>query len=77
MFGLSDAFAPLAGLSVGRSLAEVIGRWTEYPGPLVISGYGLYMVFLARHPSKGGQVLDDTGWIEVGQRHREILAGQI
>lgn len=48
-FGLCDAFAPLVGLAVGQSLVNNIGRWTEYLGPLLLGGYGLYVIYLARH----------------------------
>ncbi len=65
MFGLCDGFAPLVGLAVGRSLVEAIGPWTEYIGPLVIGGYGLYVVYLARRSREEGRVMDDR-WMLFG-----------
>ncbi len=64
-FGLCDALAPLVGLAVGRSLVEAIGPWTEYLGPLVIGGYGLYVVYLARRFGEEGGVMDDR-WMLFG-----------
>lgn len=29
-------------------MVEGIGRWTEYLGPLLLGGYGLYVIYLAR-----------------------------
>jgi putative Mn2+ efflux pump MntP len=58
MVGLCDAFAPLVGLVAGRSLVEAIGPWTEYLGPLVIGGYGLYVVYLTRRFEEGGVTND-------------------
>jgi manganese efflux pump family protein len=65
IFGLCEGFAPLVGLAVGRSLVEAICRWTEYLGPLVIGGYGLYVVYLARFSRGEGQVMDDR-WMLFG-----------
>jgi putative Mn2+ efflux pump MntP len=64
-FGLCDAFAPLVGLAVGRSLVEAIGPWTEYLGPLVIGGYGLYVVYLAWQFEGEGKPMNDR-WILFG-----------
>jgi putative Mn2+ efflux pump MntP len=63
-FGLCDALAPLVGLAGGRTLVEYIGPWTEYLGPLVIGGYGLYVVYLARRFGEGGAM--DDRWIVFG-----------
>jgi len=64
-FGGCDALAPLVGLAAGRSLVGEIGPWTEYLGPLVIGGYGLYVVYLTRRFEEEGGVMDDR-WMLFG-----------
>ena len=43
-FGLWDGLAPLAGVLLGRSFNQAIGRVADYVGPAVMGGYGLYLL---------------------------------
>ena len=63
-FGLCDTIAPLVGLVAGQSIVSAIGEWTEPLGPLVLGGYGLYVVYLTWH---GGELArDDERWAMFG-----------
>jgi manganese efflux pump family protein len=57
VFGLCDAAAPLVGLLVGQYVAQGIGSMADYVGPVVLAGFGLYLVVQGL---RGGpqQVLD-------------------
>ena len=64
-FGLCDAIAPLVGVAIGQSIVTTVGAWTEFLGPLVLGGYGLYIIYLAW---RGGQLAqdDDHRWTLFG-----------
>ena len=64
-FGLCDGLAPLAGLLVGQSFVRFVGEWTEYLGPLVLCGYGVYTVYVARRCAEK-EFADDDRWIVFG-----------
>ena len=44
VFGLWDGFSPLVGLLIGRYFGEEIGEVADLLGPIVLLGYGLYLV---------------------------------
>lgn len=44
VFGLWDGFSPLVGLLVGRYFGEEIGPMADLLGPVVLLGFGLYLV---------------------------------
>lgn len=64
-FGLCDGLAPLLGLLVGQSLVDYVGGWVEYLGPLMLCGYGLYTVYVARRCAEK-ESDDNDGWIVFG-----------
>jgi putative Mn2+ efflux pump MntP len=64
-FGLCDGLAPLVGLLIGRSFVRFVGEWAEYLGPLVLCGYGVYTVYVARRCAESESV-DDDRWIIFG-----------
>ena len=43
-FGLWDMVMPLVGLVLGRQLGSAIGEYAELVGPLVLGGYGIYLL---------------------------------
>lgn len=47
-FGLCDGLAPLVGLLIGQSIIALVGPWVEYLGPLMLSGYGVYVIHVAQ-----------------------------
>ncbi|MBN9102422.1 MULTISPECIES: manganese efflux pump [unclassified Pseudonocardia] len=50
-FGLWDVVMPLAGLTVGSAVGDVIGSYAEYVGSAVLGAYGLYLLITAmRNP---------------------------
>jgi putative Mn2+ efflux pump MntP len=63
-FGLCDAIAPLVGLLLGQAIAH-IRAWVEYLGPLMLCGYGAYVLNVARR----GKVEETGGggrWLVLG-----------
>jgi manganese efflux pump family protein len=46
-FGLCDGAASLVGAVAGRSVLAAAGRWTAVLGPVVLFGYGCYVLYLA------------------------------
>ena len=64
-FGICDAIAPLAGIAVGRTAIELMGRWTALVGPLVLSVYGLYVLYLAWQCKESGGADNDL-WLFLG-----------
>src|ERR1051325_5131802 len=52
-FGVCDAVAPLIGLLIGKSLLEFIGPWVEHLGPLLLCGYGVYVIYIAQRYADG------------------------
>jgi putative Mn2+ efflux pump MntP len=64
-FGLCDGLAPLAGLLIGQSFVGFAGGWAEYLGPLVLCGYGVYTVYVARRCAEKGSA-DGDRWIIFG-----------
>ena len=64
-FALCDALAPLVGIAVGRTAIELMGRWTAIVGPLVLSVYGLYVLYLAWQCKEFGAADNDL-WLFFG-----------
>src|SRR6267142_1786321 len=64
-FGLCDALAPLVGLVVGESVARFMGGWAEHLGPLILGGYGLYMIYTGLLCAKAERT-DTDRWIIFG-----------
>ncbi len=44
VFGLWDGFSPLVGVLIGRYFGQEIGEAADLLGPIVLLGYGLYLV---------------------------------
>jgi putative Mn2+ efflux pump MntP len=64
-FGLCDAIAPLVGIAIGHSVIELTGRWTAIIGPLVLSIYGLYVLYLGWQCKEFGAADNDL-WLFFG-----------
>ena len=64
-FGLCDALAPLVGLLIGQALIKFIGSWAENLGPLILGGYGLYMIYTGLICARSGRT-DPDRWIMFG-----------
>lgn len=64
-FALCDAAAPLVGIALGRTAIELIGRWAAVVGPLVLSAYGLYVLYLAWRCKESGAADNDL-WLFFG-----------
>ena len=56
-FGLCDGLSPLVGMLIGQTLIKLLGSWTGYLGPLVLGGYGVWIIWVARRygPSEEAQ----------------------
>ena len=63
-FGLCDALAPLVGLLVGKSIVSYVGGWSEHLGPLLLCGYGAYVIYVARRSTEEG--VEESRWIILG-----------
>ena len=61
-FGLCDGLAPLVGLLIGQSLVKYTDPWVEHLGPLVLCGYGAYVVWMARRYA-GKQAREESRWM--------------
>jgi putative Mn2+ efflux pump MntP len=64
-FGVCDAFAPLIGLLIGKSLLEFIGPWVEHLGPLLLCAYGVYVIYIAQRYA-GKEAGDADRWMVLG-----------
>jgi len=64
-FGVCDALAPLVGLLIGQSLVKFTGAWAEHLGPLILGGYGLYMIYTGLLCAKSERTNADR-WIMFG-----------
>ena len=64
-FGICDAAASLVGMALGHSMIELTGRWTAIVGPLVLSCYGLYVLYLAWRCKEFGAADNDL-WLVYG-----------
>ena len=58
VFGLWDAFSPLVGVLIGRHFGQEIGQAADFLGPIVLLGYGLYLVVRSLRTEASGK-LDD------------------
>ncbi|GDY32698.1 manganese efflux pump MntP [Gandjariella thermophila] len=47
MFGFWDGVVPLVGMLAGHYVGRAIGAVADYAGPIVLGGYGLYLVVQA------------------------------
>jgi putative Mn2+ efflux pump MntP len=64
-FGLCDALAPLLGLMIGKSIVSYVGSWTEHLGPLLLCGYGAYVIYVARRCA-GSEASEEDRWMVLG-----------
>lgn len=64
-FALCDGLAPLVGLLIGQSLVNHIGAWTEPLGPLMLFGYGVYVIYSARRYEEK-ETADEGRWLVLG-----------
>jgi putative Mn2+ efflux pump MntP len=64
-FGLCDGLAPLVGLLIGQSLLKYTGAWVEHLGPLVLCGYGVYVIYVARSCT-GKEAQEEGRWSVLG-----------
>jgi putative Mn2+ efflux pump MntP len=64
-FGLCDALAPLIGELIGQSIIARGGAWLEYLGPLVLCGYGAYVIYVARRRD-GKAEPEECRWVVLG-----------
>jgi putative Mn2+ efflux pump MntP len=64
-FGLCDALAPLAGELIGQSIMAGGAEWLEYLGPLMLCGYGAYVICVSRRRD-GGAEPEESRWVVLG-----------
>jgi putative Mn2+ efflux pump MntP len=63
-FGLCDGLAPLLGLLIGKTFTAHVGPWAEYLGPVMLCGYGVYVIYVARR-----------GYVETTEQSRWMVLG--
>jgi putative Mn2+ efflux pump MntP len=61
VFGFWDTVAPLVGGFLGRFFGEAVGPLAEYVGPVVLGGYGLYLLVGAVRNPEPDEV--DHPWV--------------
>jgi putative Mn2+ efflux pump MntP len=64
-FGLCDALAPLVGELIGQSIIARGGAWLEYFGPLMLCGYGAYVIRVARRRDRRAEP-EEGRWLMLG-----------
>lgn len=64
-FGLCDGLAPLVGLLIGKSIVVHVGAWAEYLGPLMLCGYGVYVIYVSRR-GDGDETREHGRWVVLG-----------
>jgi putative Mn2+ efflux pump MntP len=64
-FGVCDALAPLIGLLIGKSLLQMVGPWVEHLGPLLLCGYGVYVIYIAQRYA-GKESAETDRWMVLG-----------
>ena len=63
-FGLWDGLAPLTGLLLGNYFGQAIGPAADYVGPIVLGGYGVYLLIQALRTAEPGEL--DHPWVLFG-----------
>jgi len=64
-FGICDGLALFIGNALGSSIAGLISPYTADLGPLVLGGYGLYLLYVARQSAKQLSA-DEHPWMILG-----------
>lgn len=64
-FGLCDALAPLVGLLIGQSIIALVGPWVEYLGPLMLCGYGAYVIYMGQRRDEE-ETREKVRWVVLG-----------
>ncbi|MBS1786254.1 MAG: manganese efflux pump [Acidobacteria bacterium] len=64
-FGICDGMAPLIGLLIGQSIVTHIGPWVEHLGPLMLCGYGIWVIYAARR-QEGKEAQEEPHWMVLG-----------
>lgn len=63
-FGLWDLIMPLVGLVLGREVGSAIGPFADFVGPVMLGGYGLYLLIGALRKPEPDEV--DHPWALFG-----------
>jgi manganese efflux pump family protein len=61
VFGFWDAVAPLVGAELGNWFGDSIGPFADYVGPILMGGYGLYLLLGAIRKPEPDEV--DHPWV--------------
>jgi putative Mn2+ efflux pump MntP len=62
-FGICDGVAPLIGLALSRTTAVYIASWSELVAPVVLIGFGAYVLFQRLEDENGDS---EGGWAILG-----------
>ena len=62
-FGICDGVAPLIGLALNRATAVYIASWSELIAPVVLIGFGAYVLFQRFEDENADK---DGGWAILG-----------
>lgn len=66
-FGICDGLAPLLGLLAGQWLMTYVDVLGERLGPLLLAGYGVYVIYVAfRYGERADEDKDEGRWIVWG-----------
>lgn len=66
-FGVCDAAALFLGFAVSQPVAQAIGQWAGPVAPLLLGGYGLYVIVVAWRCEEARSVHDaDDRWLLFG-----------
>jgi manganese efflux pump family protein len=60
-FGICESVTPTLGFVIGHSLSSSLTPWVQYIGPLILGGYGAYVILVDRFEKK--YMLIDRYWL--------------
>jgi len=62
-FGLFESIMPVVGVTIGNTIAILLGSWTDYLGAVTVGAYGIYLIHLARFREKDYITSDADRWL--------------
>jgi manganese efflux pump family protein len=63
-FGICESVTPIVGFVIGQSLSSSMTSLVQYIGPLIVGGYGMYVILVERFEKK--HLLIGRYWLILG-----------